>query len=221
LASANTKFELKFYFSSTVLQRYKAETRGWRPASALERMLRRTRAAVTAGNASIFLLADGLRSGDGLPHGTGPDVDGVFLNALTVVEPFHGEGAVEDDGRGEADFKRGNDASPPARSRKCPGCHRARRKTSAETGRVLQGEIVAVAGAQGLAELLKVGDVRCPANRRGGPEPGRASLRPAADRFIIGGEQLVQALERGFVVGVPEPVVLAQGCVASTGRQRR
>ena len=39
--------------------------------------------------------------GDDFSGGSGPYIDGIPLNVLAVVEPLHGECAVEADGLGE------------------------------------------------------------------------------------------------------------------------
>ncbi len=52
-----------------------------------------------------LFVTDGLGGGDFLPGFAGPDLDCIFLDVLAVVEPLHGERAVEGDGMRKTDFK--------------------------------------------------------------------------------------------------------------------
>src|ERR1700691_3669312 len=49
-----------------------------------------------------LLMTDGVRGGDGLPGAAGPHVNRIFLDALSVVQPFHGQRTIESDGLVEA-----------------------------------------------------------------------------------------------------------------------
>ncbi len=66
-------------------------------SAVLERMLRRTRLAVTSGELIDLFVADGLSAGDRFPFAglVVPDFDRVFLNMLPVVQPLHGQRVVE------------------------------------------------------------------------------------------------------------------------------
>src|SRR5271165_127161 len=54
-----------------------------------------------------LLVSDGFGRRDSLPCMACPNIDGVLLNTLAVVQPLHGKRLVKSDRRREADFKHG------------------------------------------------------------------------------------------------------------------
>ena len=61
-----------------------------------------------AGREDVDLfVADGVGVDERLPCAVLPGFDGVVLDVLAVVEPLHGDGAVEGDGLVEVDLERG------------------------------------------------------------------------------------------------------------------
>ena len=151
-------------------------------ASVLERMLRRTRVAVTGEKISIFLWPMACACGDGLPCVLRPYIDRVFLNALAVIEPLHGECAVEGDGCGKVDFKLGVMGARGRGPESIRVAVERRRRFQMRLARAAERDCAHSARA-GPCRILPGGRRRYRAAGHDGREPGRASTARRGRRF--------------------------------------